>query len=237
MRQTTAHDNRHNCIHWWHDVLPFSFLPQGDEPLAILCLGAHADDIEIGAGGTILTLLERHPGSRVLWVVFSANEQREAEARDSAKAMLQRAAHVDVAIHQFRDGFFPSGSAAIKRTFEELKPFAPNLILTHYKGDHHQDHRVISELTWNTFRDHLVFEYEVLKYDPDLGNPNLFVPLSREKAETKLEVLCKFFSSQRQKLWFAGENFMALMRVRGAQAASPSGLAEGFYVSKCVLHG
>ena len=106
MRQTTAHSNRHNYIHWWHDVLPFSFLPRGDEPLAILCLGAHADDIEIGAGGTILTLLERHPGSRVeLWVVFSATEQREAEARNSAKAMLQRAAHVDVAIHQFRDGF------------------------------------------------------------------------------------------------------------------------------------
>jgi LmbE family N-acetylglucosaminyl deacetylase len=218
-------------------VLPFSLLPQGDEPLAILCLGAHADDIEIGAGGTILTLLERHPGSRVLWVVFSANEQREAEVRDSAKAMLQRAVDVDVTIHHFSDGFFPGDSAGIKRTFEEFKPFSPNLSLTHYRADYHQDHRVISELTWNTFRDHLVFEYEVLKYDPDLGNPNLFVPLSPEKAETKLEVLCNSFSSQRQKLWFAGENFMAMMRVRGVQAASPSGLAEGFYVSKCVLHG
>ena len=218
-------------------MLPFSFLPQGDGPLAILCLGAHSDDIEIGAGGTILTLLERHLGSRVLWVVFSANEQREAEARGSANAMLRSAGYADVAIHQFRDGFFPSELVRIKETFEQLKTFAPNLILTHYQADHHQDHRVISELTWNSFRDHLVFEYEVLKYDPDLGNPNLFVPLSQEKAETKLEVLRTYFTSQRQKRWFAGESFMAMMRVRGVQAASPTGLAEAFYVSKCVLHG
>jgi LmbE family N-acetylglucosaminyl deacetylase len=237
MRRTTTHGNRHYCIRWWCDVLPFGFLLESYGPLAILCLGAHADDIEIGAGGTILTLLERHPGSRVLWVVFSAKEHREAEARGSATAMLGKAANAEVAIHQFRDGFFPSDWARIKQTFEGLKPFAPNVILTHYKADHHQDHRIISELTWNTFRDHLVFEYEVLKYDPDLGNPNLFVPLSQEKAETKLEVLWKYFTSQRQKRWFTSENFMAMMRVRGAQAASPSGLAEGFYVSKCVLHG
>jgi LmbE family N-acetylglucosaminyl deacetylase len=218
-------------------VLPLGFPLGRDEPLAILCLGAHADDIEIGAGGTILTLLERYPGSRVLWVVFSASEQRDAEARGSAKVMLRRAAHIAIVIYQFQDGFFPSESARIKQTFEELKAFSPNLILTHYKADHHQDHRIISELTWNTFRDHLIFEYEVLKYDPDLGNPNLFVPLSQETAETKLEVLCTHFASQRQKRWFVGENFMAMMRVRGAQAASLSGLAEGFYVSKCVLHG
>ena len=173
----------------------------------------------------------------MLWVVFSANKQREAEARCSAKAMLQEAAYAEVAIHQFRDGFFPSEWAGIKQTFEGLKPFAPDLVFTHYKADHHQDHRIVSELTRNTFRDHLVFEYEVLKYDPDLGNPNLFMPLSEEKAGTKLEILCNSFPSQREKRWFAAENFIAMMRVRGVQAASPSGLAEGFYVPKCVLHG
>src|SRR5262249_8730539 len=162
-------------------------------------VGAHADDIDIGAGGTILTLLELHPGSRILWVVFSADEQRATEARGSAKAMLRAAASADVVIHHFSDGFFPSELVRMEHTFEELKSFQPNLILTHYKADHHQDHRIVSELTWNTFRDHLVFEYEVLKYDPDLGNPNLFVQLSQDKAATKIDVLCKFFASQRQK--------------------------------------
>src|SRR5215469_5688258 len=133
------------CIQWWRDVLPFGVLPHKDEPLAILCVGAHADDIEIGAGGTILTLLERHPGSRILWVVFSADEQRAAEARGSAKAMLRAAASADVAIYHFSDGFFPSEWVRMKHTFEELKSFQPNLILTHYKADHHQDHRIVSE--------------------------------------------------------------------------------------------
>ena len=208
-----------------------------DEPLAILCLGAHADDIEIGAGGTVLSLLERHPGSRVLWVVLSATAQRESEARNSAAAMLRSAGHSDVAVHHFEDGFFPSELPRIKRAFEELKSFAPDLILTHHRADHHQDHRTVSELTWNTFRDHLVLEYEVLKYDPDLGNPNLFVPLSSETAATKLEVIWNCFPSQRRRRWFDQETFMAMMRVRGAQAASPSGLAEGFYAPKCLLHG
>ena len=208
-----------------------------DEPLAILCLGAHADDIEIGAGGTVLTLLERHPGSRVLWVVLSATAQRETEAHESAAAMLRSAAQADVAVHHFEDGFFPSELPRIKRAFEELKGFAPDLILTHHAADHHQDHRVVSELTWNTFRDHLVLEYEVLKYDPDLGNPNLFVALSPETAAAKIDVICGCFASQRPRRWFNQETFMAMLRVRGAQAASPSGLAEGFYAPKCVLHG
>ncbi len=218
-------------------MLSLGIRHERDEPLAILCLGAHADDIEIGAGGTVLTLLERHPGSRVLWVVFSADEQREAEARASAAAMLRAAGHAEVAIHRFQDGFFPSELAPIKRTFEQLKPFAPDLILTHHGADRHQDHRVVWELTWNTFRDHLVLEYEVPKYDPDLGNPNLFVPLSKQHAGAKLEMLDRYFTSQRQRRWFSSETFMAMMRVRGMQAASPSGLAEGFYAPKCLLHG
>ena len=218
-------------------MLSLGFQQTRDEPLSILCLGAHADDIEIGAGGTILTLLDRHPGSRVRWVVLSATAQRESEARESAAAMLRSAGHADVAVHHFEDGFFPSELPRIKRTFEELKAFAPDLVLTHHRADHHQDHRTVSELTWNTFRDHLVLEYEVLKYDPDLGNPNLFVALSPETAETKLHVIYNCFASQRRRRWFNQETFMAMLRVRGAQAASPSGLAEGFYAPKCLLHG
>jgi LmbE family N-acetylglucosaminyl deacetylase len=218
-------------------MLSLGFPQPRDEPLAILCLGAHADDIEIGAGGTILTLLERHPGSRVLWVVFSANMQRENEARESAAAMLRPAGRAEVAVHHFEDGFFPTEHPRIKRAFEELKPFAPDLILTHHRADHHQDHRIVCELTWNTFRDHLVLEYEVLKYDPDLGNPNLFVSLSRETAAAKLDIICRCFASQRRRRWFNQETFMAMMRVRGAQAGVADGLAEGFYAPKCVLHG
>jgi LmbE family N-acetylglucosaminyl deacetylase len=206
-------------------------------PLSILCLGAHADDIEIGAGGAILTLLERHPGSRVLWVVLSADAQREAEARGSAGALLKAAGTAEVVVHHFQDGFFPADFARIKQTFEKLKAFAPDVVFTHHKADHHQDHRIVSDLTWNTFRDHLILEYEVLKYDPDLGNPNLFVPLSAQIVETKLAVLSDHFVSQRKRRWFSDDTFLAMMRIRGAQAASRSGLAEGFYAPKFLLHG
>ncbi len=218
-------------------MLPLTIDRAADEPLAILCLGAHADDIEIGVGGTILSLLERHPGSHVTWVVFSGNAEREAEARASAGTLLKQAGKAEVVIHHFEDGFFPAESARIKRGFEELKPIAPHIVFTHHKGDHHQDHRLIAELTWNTFRDHLILEYEVLKYDPDLGNPNLFVPLTPQQAKAKLASLSTFFVSQRQKRWFSEETFMAMMRIRGTQAGCPSGLAEGFYASKFLLYG
>ena len=218
-------------------MLPLALNHPSDRPLAILCLGAHSDDIEIGAAGAILTLLERHPGSRVRWIVFSANEQREAEARSSADSLLSRAGEADVIVHHFQDSFFPAELPRIKQSFEALKPFAPDIVFTHYQGDHHQDHRVISELTRNTFRNQLILEYEILKYDPDLGNPNLLVPLSAQNAAQKLAALSTYFSSQRQRHWFAEETFTAMMRIRGAQAASPSGLAEGFYATKLLLHG
>jgi LmbE family N-acetylglucosaminyl deacetylase len=208
-----------------------------DRPLAILCLGAHSDDIEIGAAGTILTLLEQYPNSRVRWVVFSANERREAEARASADALLASAGTADVVVHHFQDGFFPAEFPRIKQAFEALKPFAPDVVFTHHRTDHHQDHRIVSELTWNTFRGHLILEYEVLKYDPDLGNPNLFVPLSAQHARQKLSALSTYFASQRDRRWFAEETFMSMMRIRGTQAASPSGLAEGFFATKLLLHG
>lgn len=205
------------------------------QPLAILCLGAHADDIEIGAGGAILALLERHPGSRVFWVVFSGTAERAAEARGSAEAFLAEAGEREIVVHGFQDAFFPSERHRIKPVFEAMKAFSPDLVLTHRTADGHQDHRTVAELTWNTFRDHLVLEYEVPKYDPDLGNPNLFVPLDPRHAETKVAVLMEHFASQRDRRWFAPETFFAMMRIRGMQAAAPSGLAEGFHAPKLRL--
>jgi LmbE family N-acetylglucosaminyl deacetylase len=206
------------------------------KPLEILCLGAHSDDIEIGAGGTILTLLDRYPGTRVNWVVFAAKEQRAVEARASAAAFLAAAGRADVAIHEFRDGFFPDEFASLKKTFETLKSMvAPDLILTHTRNDHHQDHRVVAELTWNTFRNHLILGYEVIKFDPDLGNPNVFVPLQPELAQAKVDALMEHFSTQRGRRWFVPGTFMGMMHIRGVHAAAPSGLAEGFYGPKLCL--
>lgn len=205
------------------------------EPLSILCIGAHADDIEIGAGGTILSVLEAHPGSRVVWVVLSAAPPRAEEARKSANALLSRAKSAEIVIHEFRDGFFPADFEQIKETFESMKRYGPDLVFTHYRLDHHQDHRVVSELTGNTFRDHFILEYEVPKYDPDLGNPNLFVPLCPEHAKAKVMAIMTHFASQLERRWFAPETFFAMMRLRGVQAAAPSGLAEGFYASKTWL--
>ena len=205
-------------------------------PLSILCLGAHADDIEIGAGGTVLTLLARHPGSQVRWVVFAATATRAAEARASAGAFLADAAAAQVDVHDLRDGFFPAEFAALKQQFEVLKAdLQPDLILTHTHADHHQDHRTLAELTAQTFRDHLVLEYEIPKYDPDLGNPNLFVPLDAAVAERKICALMAHFTTQHTRRWFNRETFFGLMRVRGLQAAAPSGLAEGFYGPKLWL--
>jgi LmbE family N-acetylglucosaminyl deacetylase len=205
-------------------------------PLRLLCLGAHADDIEIGAGGAILTLLARHPGSHVRWVVFSARPERAAEARASAAAFLADAATAEVEVHDARDGFFPAAFASLKETFESLKrDLRPDLILTHVREDHHQDHRVLAELTANTFRDHLVLGYEIPKYDPDLGNPNVFMPLDPDVAERKVAALMTHFATQRSRRWFVAETFFALMRLRGLQAAAPSGLAEGFYGAKLWL--
>jgi LmbE family N-acetylglucosaminyl deacetylase len=214
-------------------MLRFALRASG--PLSILCLGAHADDIEIGAGGAILTLLETYPESRVHWVVFSAVGARADEARTCAAAFLGRAGESRVMLHDFRDGFFPGAYDRIKETFEEMKPFAPDLIFTHQRADHHQDHRIVCELTWSTFRDHLVLEYEVPKYDPDLGNPNLFVPLEKRCVEIKTGLLMAHFRTQHGRRWFTPDTFEALMRLRGVQGAAPGGFAEAFYAPKLML--
>lgn len=202
----------------------------------VLCLGAHCDDIEIGCGGTILRLIQDYPHVRVYWVVFSSDPERAAEARRSADAFLQHAAGKDIRIREFRNGYFPTVAADIKDYFEELKAaIRPDVIFTHYRHDLHQDHRLVSELTWNTFRNHLILEYEIPKYDGDLGTPNLYVPLSEAVWRRKIATLMECFASQREKQWFTSETFAALMRLRGIESNSPSGYAEAFHGRKLVL--
>ena len=204
-------------------------------PLRVLCLGAHSDDIEIGCGGLILQLLRSSRPVHVDWVVFSARGPREVEARRGATLFLKGARRRRVMLRQFRDGFFPY-DAHIKEVFEELKRReTPDVVLTHYRHDRHQDHRVLSDLTWNTFRDHLVLEYEIPKYDGDLGSPNFFVPIDRRTGERKARYVLKAFGSQRDKHWFSVDTFLSLMRLRGLECRAPDGYAEAFYARKIVL--
>jgi LmbE family N-acetylglucosaminyl deacetylase len=216
-------------------MLPLGFRPPAGEPLRLLCLGAHSDDIEIGCAGAILRLIAETADLRVQWCVFSATGARIDEARRAAADLLQGAGEAEIAIHGFRDGLFPAELAELKSRFEALKAFRPSLILTHCRGDLHQDHRTVSEMTHNTFRDHLVLEYEIPKYDPDLGNPNLFVPIEAEIAERKIALLMTHFGSQRSRGWFSADTFRAMLRLRGIGCQSPSGFAEAFYCRKAVL--
>ena len=205
-------------------------------PLRLLVLGAHSDDIEIGCGGTVLALLEQHPASTVHWVVFSAVGEREAEARRSADAFLQSAGTRDIRTCAFRDGFLPLEGVAVKEYFETLKrEITPDVVFTHRLEDRHQDHRCLAELTWNTFRDHVILEYEIPKYEGDLGQPNVFVPLEPELVRRKIDLLMECFGTQRSKRWFTEDLFAGLMRLRGIEAGLSTGGAEGFYARKLVL--
>ncbi|MCC7046847.1 MAG: PIG-L family deacetylase [Alphaproteobacteria bacterium] len=212
-------------------------LPTDDaRPLKLLCLGAHADDIEIGCGGTVLRLVAERPDVVVRWVVFSGDGRRDAEARASAADFLAGSAAHAVEVMKFRDGYFPSQHAEIKDCFEALKrDFDPSLVLTHWNGDAHQDHRIVSELTGNTFRNHLVLQYEIPKYDGDTGSPNFFVPLSRAQAARKVALLARHFPSQHGRGWFTDETFLGLARLRGIGCNAPEGLAEAFFASKVVF--
>jgi LmbE family N-acetylglucosaminyl deacetylase len=211
-------------------------LPVPPGPLRVLCLGAHSDDIEIGCGGFILSLIKRYKRLEIDWIVLSGPSGRDREARRSAEMFLKGAWRSRVAIKQFRDGFFPYDGANIKDAFERLKrDLAPDVILTHYRHDRHQDHRVVSDLTWNTFRDHWILEYEVPKYDGDLGIPNCFVPLTQVICDRKVRYLNAAFGSQRDKHWFSADTFMGLMRLRGLECRAPDGYAEAFHARKAVL--
>jgi LmbE family N-acetylglucosaminyl deacetylase len=211
-------------------------LGSGSSPLNVLCLGAHSDDIEIGCGGTILHLSEKYLNAVFHWVVFSAVGVREAEAKAAAVRFVPAARLKGPQLKGFRDAFMPFLGAEVKGVFEELKAaVSPDLIFTHNGKDAHQDHRLLAELTWNTFRDHLILEYEIPKYDGDIGQPNLFVPLASEVCDKKVRYIMDSFESQRSKPWFREDTFLSLMRLRGIECNAPSGYAEAFYCRKMVL--
>src|SRR5262245_51973143 len=208
-----------------------------ERPLTrVLCLGAHCDDLEIGCSGTVMTLAAASPGLEVPWVVFSADDVREAEARASAAEVLRDVPRHQLLIKRFRDGFFPACIGEIKEEFEALKRVvSPDLVLTHWRGDLHQDHRTIGELTWNTFRDHVILEYEIPKYDGDFGSPNVFVSLDDAMVRRKVDTITRSFPTQRGRSWFSAELFMSVMRLRGMEADASATYAEAFYCRKLML--
>jgi LmbE family N-acetylglucosaminyl deacetylase len=213
-------------------MLALSLAAAAGQIQRVLAIGCHADDIEIGCGGTLLALTQNLPDLRVTWVVLAASETRAEEARASASAFLA-GADGDVRILSFRESFLPYLGGGVKDEFERLKGIAPDLVFTHARHDLHQDHRLVCELTWNTFRDHLILEYEIPKYDGDLGTPNVFVPLEAELAETKIRLIHQHFPSQADKHWFDDELFRSLMRLRGMECAVR--YAEAFFCRKLAL--
>ena len=202
----------------------------------VLCLGAHPDDIEIGCGVTILRLVKESPQAQFIWIVFSGNDRRKKEGFGSANSFLSQAKSKKIIIEDFRESYFPFIGAKIKDFFEMLKSeYSPDLILTHTLNDVHQDHRLISKLTWNTFRDNLIMEYELPKYEGDLKKPNLYVHLKEAAVQTKVKYICDIFKSQYGKQWFSEETFRAILRIRGIESNSPSKYAEAFHCNKIVF--
>jgi LmbE family N-acetylglucosaminyl deacetylase len=208
----------------------------GKENPKILCLGAHPDDIEIGCGGAVLKLITEIPKIQFYWVVFSGNKERAREARQSASVFLTDAFSKTIKVQQYRESYFPFIGAEIKDFFEEMrKEFSPDLIFTHYMNDAHQDHRLLANLTWNTFRNHFILEYEIPKYDGDLGTPNLYFHLDESVVRKKVGFVCDIFKSQKAKGWFSEETFKSILRIRGIESNSPSKYAEAFYCRKIVF--
>lgn len=214
-------------------MLPLTF-PRRHGALRVLSLGAHSDDIEIGCGGTMLDLVRE--GADVRWAVFSGDEQRAEEAARSARLFLGVDAGRRLTQHAFRDGYFPAQFAAIKDAYETMAAaFQPDVVFTHYREDRHQDHRMVSDLAWNTFRNHIVLEYEIPKWDGDLSSPNLYVPIPGRTARRKVSLLARAFGSQRSKDWFADDVFLGLLRLRGVECRARSGFAEAFFARKLVV--
>jgi LmbE family N-acetylglucosaminyl deacetylase len=216
-------------------MLNFPFITK-KSGYSILCLGAHCDDIEIGCGGSLLSLLETHPVDFVQWVVFASNEERKQEAITSANAFLKNAKEKEILVFDYRDAFLNYSGMEVKEKFESIKKeIDPDLIFTHYRDDRHQDHKLLSDFTWNTFRQHLILEYEIPKFDGDLGMPNFFIRLNEEHANKKTQIITDSFKSQAGKHWFDKETFQALMRIRGMESACMTKYAEAFYARKMIL--
>ena len=202
----------------------------------ILLLGAHCDDIEIGCGGTILAIREALPEADLRWVVLSSDASRRREVLESARRFLGDDAEARLRVESFRDGFLPYSGGEVKDVFERLKrEVEPDLIFTHQRDDLHQDHRLVCELTWNTWRNHTILEYEIPKYDGDLGQPNVFVPVSAERVERKVKDVLEVYATQSTRSWFDADTLRAIMRLRGVESNSPSRYAEAFYARKLSL--
>lgn len=217
-------------------MLQLEFANRKSTTFNLLCLGAHSDDIEIGCGGLILRLINEIPDLTIRWIVFSASDERAVEARDSAADFLKDAKTTHVEVLDFKDGYFPFQGAEIKDVFEALKrDFDPSMVLTHWKDDAHQDHRILADLTHNTFRNHIILEYEIPKYDGDLGNPNFFVPLTKVSLRRKTELILRHFRTQHDRAWFTEETFGGMARLRGIGCNATEGFAEAFYARKVVL--
>jgi LmbE family N-acetylglucosaminyl deacetylase len=217
-------------------MLPLRIGSPEAAPARVLAIGAHPDDIEIGCAGTILKLIDQEAVAEARWVVLSGEDGRAREARRSAEALLHGVPRSEVVVRDFPDGFFPYEGQRIKDFFEQLKAdFSPDVVFTHQRGDLHQDHRLSCDLTWNTFRDHLILEYEVPKYDGDMSAPNAFVPLDERLRQRKIDHLMSHFGSQLSKRWFKEELFSSLLRLRGMECNSPSSYAEAFFCRKAVL--
>jgi LmbE family N-acetylglucosaminyl deacetylase len=205
----------------------------GKRRLQVLCVGAHCDDIEIGCGGTVIEFQKMYPDCRLHWLVLTSNAERRKEALASARDFVRASCRGETRICEFPDGLLPACFADVKAEFERVKSaLEPDLILTHHLEDSHQDHKLLGEVTWQTFRDHMIWEYEIPKYDGDLAKPNFYVPLSTSAAKRKVDVIARRFFSQSGKSWFRPENLHALMRIRGMEVRSASGLAEAFHCRK-----
>jgi len=216
-------------------LLGLTFGKFGGSALEVLCIGAHCDDIEIGCGGTVLAIQRRYPRCKVHFLVLTSNPARRAEAAASAKALVKVSARGEVRIGELPDGLLPAHLPAVKAEFERMKKaINPDLVLTHHALDRHQDHSLISHVTWQTFRDHMIWEYEIPKFDGDLVTPNMYVPLSSALAARKVALVMRAFPSQHSKPWFKAENLEATMRLRGLESRAASGYAEAFHCRKLV---
>jgi LmbE family N-acetylglucosaminyl deacetylase len=216
-------------------MLSLSLAGESEAPIEVLCVGAHCDDLEIGCGGLLMELQRARPKLRIHGLILSSTMARRREAESAWRSMVRRSARGVFRVHEHPDGALPAHLVAVKRDFAEMRAVvSPALILTHHERDRHQDHRLVCEVTWQTFRDHMIWEYEIPKYDADLLSPNMYVPLSAAMAARKVRLLARSYASQRSKSWFQNENFLALLRLRGLECRAPSGFAEGFHCRKAV---
>jgi LmbE family N-acetylglucosaminyl deacetylase len=226
---------RQLLIHTGRKMLRFMLNADPGHPIKVLCLGAHSDDIEIGCGGTLLRMIEEYGNLDINWIVFCSNEIRAREAAASANSYLENLIKKQIIINNYRDGFLPYIGSEVKDYFENtIKKIAPDIVFTHQRNDLHQDHRLISDLTWNTFRDHLILEYEIPKFDGDLGVPNFYVKLEDKTVRMKIEGLLKHFNSQHTKHWFTEDLLTSIMRIRGMESGADVRFAEAFYTRKLL---